>query len=135
MTSHHGITATEPSDVEMVRGTRRALGMLAGKWSVEVLYLLASGTRRYSEVLYDVGEISKKMLTQTLRALERDGLVSRRAYAEVAPRVEYSLTPRGWSLTGPLVALYEWSAEHVDDGRPGRAPLQIVGEPARALAA
>jgi DNA-binding HxlR family transcriptional regulator len=91
----------------MVRGTRHALALLAGKWSVEVLYLLASGTRRYSEVLYEVGEISKKTLTQTLRALERNGLVARRAYPEVPPRVEYSLTPLGWSLTGPLMALYE----------------------------
>ena len=61
--------ATEVSELEMVRGTRRVLSLLAGKWSVEVLYLLASGTRRYSEVLYEVGEISKKTLTQTLRAL------------------------------------------------------------------
>jgi DNA-binding HxlR family transcriptional regulator len=103
------------SDFEMVRGTRRALTLLGGKWSVEVLYLLASGTRRYSEVLYEVGEISKKTLTQTLRALERDGLISRRAYPEVPPRVEYSLTPLGWSMTGPLMALYEWSAEHLTD--------------------
>jgi DNA-binding HxlR family transcriptional regulator len=66
----------EASDYEMVRGTRRALSLFAGKWSVEVLYLLASGTRRYSEVLYEVGEISKKTLTQTLRALERHDLVA-----------------------------------------------------------
>jgi DNA-binding HxlR family transcriptional regulator len=103
------------SDLEMVRGTRRALSLVAGKWSVEVLFLLANGTRRYSEVLYEVGEISKKTLTQTLRALEQHGLIARRAYAEVPPRVEYSLTPRGWSLTGPLMALYEWAAEHPDD--------------------
>jgi DNA-binding HxlR family transcriptional regulator len=111
----------EVSDFEMVRGTRRALTLLGGKWSVEVLYLLASGTRRYSEVLYEVGEISKKTLTQTLRALERDGLISRRAYPEVPPRVEYSLTPLGWSMTGPLMALYEWSAEHPTDGRHARS--------------
>jgi DNA-binding HxlR family transcriptional regulator len=92
----------EVSDFEMVRGTRRALTLLGGKWSVEVLYLLASGTRRYSEVLYEVGEISKKTLTQTLRALERDGLISRRAYPEVPPRVEYSLTAKGEALV-PLI--------------------------------
>jgi DNA-binding HxlR family transcriptional regulator len=105
----------EVSDYEMVRGTRQALSLLSGKWSVEVLYLLATGTRRYSQVLYEVGEISKKTLTQTLRSLERHGLVMRRAYPEVPPRVEYSLTPLGWSLTGPLMALYEWSAEHLDE--------------------
>jgi DNA-binding HxlR family transcriptional regulator len=113
------------SDLEMVRGTRRALSLVGGKWSVEVLYLLASGTRRYSEILYEVGEISKKTLTQTLRALAREGLVVRRAYAEVPPRVEYSLSPLGWSLTGPLMALYEWSAEHL--GEPPPPPrLQLI---------
>src|SRR4051794_32765649 len=103
----------EASEFEMVRGTRRALGLLAGKWSVEVLYLLASGTRRYSEVLYEVGEISKKTLTQTLRSLEHHGLVDRHADPGLPSRVEYSLTPLGWSLTEPLVALYEWAAEHL----------------------
>ena len=124
----------EATEYEMARGTRRAVSLLAGKWSVEVLYLLASGTRRYSEVLYEVGEISKKTLTQTLRGLERHGLVSRQAYPEVPPRVEYSLTPLGWSLTGPLMALYEWSAEHPEESvRPQRPRLVVVppsGSPA-----
>ena len=104
---------TEATDLEMVRTTRAALSMLGGKWSVDVLYLLATGTRRYSEVLYEVGEISKKTLTQTLRALERDGLIARRVIPEVPARVEYSLTALGWSLTGPLMAMYEWAAEHL----------------------
>jgi DNA-binding HxlR family transcriptional regulator len=102
----------------MVQGTRGALALISSKWSVEVLYLLASGTRRYSEILYEVGEISKKTLTQTLRLLERRGLVKRRAYPEVPPRVEYSLTPLGWSITGLLMTLYEWSATHLGDGAP-----------------
>lgn len=115
----------EASELEMVRGTRRVLLLLTGKWSVEVLYLLASGTRRYTEVFYEVGEVSKKTLTHTLRTLEREGLVARRAYPEVPPRVEYSLTPLGWSLTGPLMALYEWSTENLDE--PAPAPrLRLV---------
>jgi DNA-binding HxlR family transcriptional regulator len=61
-----------------------------------------------------------EMVRGTLRALERHGLVDRRAYPEVPPRVEYSLTPLGWSLTGPLMALHEWSAENLD--QPTRAP-------------
>jgi len=122
--------AGEVTDYEMVRDTRRVLAMLSRKWSVEVLYLLANGTRRYSAVLYEVGEISKKSLTRTLRALERDGLVARRVYPEVPTRVEYSLTPLGWSLTGPLVALYEWSAEHAQAAaEPQRPRLAIVPEP------
>jgi DNA-binding HxlR family transcriptional regulator len=118
----------EASDYEMVRGTREALSLMSSKWSVEVLYLLASGTRRYSEVLYDVGEVSKKTLTQTLRALERRGLVERRAYPEVPPRVEYSLSPLGWSITGLLMTLYEWSAAHLggdDDDRTGGVVLHL----------
>jgi DNA-binding HxlR family transcriptional regulator len=127
--SAHGINVVaEASEFEMVSGTRRALGLLAGKWSVEVLYLLASGTRRYSEVLYEVGEISKKTLTQTLRALERHGLIDRRVYPQVPPRVEYSLTPLGWSLTGPLMALYEWSAENLDQPRPATRPRLALVE-------
>jgi DNA-binding HxlR family transcriptional regulator len=106
-------TTTEANELEMIRGTSAVVELLAGKWNVPVLYLLASGTRRYSEVLYEVGEISKKTLTQTLRGLERDGLVSRRVLAEVPARVEYSLTPLGWSITGPLMAMYEWSEQHL----------------------
>jgi DNA-binding HxlR family transcriptional regulator len=110
----HSIQAPrEASDFEMVKGTRDALSLISSKWSVEVLYLLASGTRRYSEIFYEVGEVSKKTLTQTLRALERRGLVKRRAYPEVPPRVEYSLSPLGWSMTGLLMTLYEWSAAHL----------------------
>ena len=87
------------SELEMIRGTRAVLDLLAGQWSIDVLYLLASGTRRYSAIFYEVGEISKKTLTQTLRTLEANGLVTRRAYAEVPVRVEYSLAPLGWSIT------------------------------------
>ena len=113
-------TQPEVTDYEMVRGTHDALGLISSKWSVEVLYLLASGTRRYCEIYYDVGEISKKTLTQTLRVLARNGLVARRAYAEVPPRVEYSLTPLGWSITELLMSLYEWSAEHLPAGEDPR---------------
>ena len=123
----------EATDLQMIRGTRTVLDLLAGKWSVDVLYLLASGTRRYSEVFYEVGEISKKTLTQTLRSLERDGLIARRVYAEVPPKVEYSLTPLGWSLTSQLMAMYEWAAEHLH--RVDAARTAQTDRPAPALAA
>lgn len=119
----------------MIRGTRAVLDMVAGKWSVDVLYLLASGTRRYSEVFYEVGEISKKTLTQTLRTLEHDGLIARKVYAEVPPRVEYSLTPLGWSLTEPLMAMYEWATEHQHDVTAARLMHEGEPEPPRALRA
>jgi DNA-binding HxlR family transcriptional regulator len=96
----------------MVDGTRLVVGLLSGRWSVSVLYLLADGTKRFSELYYEVGEVSKKALTFTLRGLERDGLVVRRAYAEVPARVEYSLTALGWSITGVLMTMYEWAEQH-----------------------
>ena len=123
------------TDLQMIRGTRMVLELVSGKWSVDVLYLLASGTRRYSEVFYEVGEISKKTLTQTLRALERDGLIARRVYAEVPPKVEYSLTTLGWSITEPLMAMYEWSAEHLADVEAARQLHEGDPAPPRALAA
>jgi DNA-binding HxlR family transcriptional regulator len=103
----------EPNDLDMVRGTQAVLDLLARKWSVGVLYLLARGTHRYSELFYEVGEVSKKALTQTLRALERDELIVRRAYPEVPMRVEYSLTGLGWSITSLLMTMYEWAEQHV----------------------
>jgi DNA-binding HxlR family transcriptional regulator len=104
---------SEPSEFEMITGTRAVLDLLGGKWTVEVLYLLASGKRRYSEVYYEVGEVSKKVLTRRLRKLEFHGLVERTIYPEVPPRVEYSLTPLGWSITEPLMAMYEWAADNL----------------------
>ena len=120
------MTSTSPrladvSDYEMIEATREVVGLLSARWSVDVLYALAAGTRRYSELLYEVGEISKKTLTQTLRGLMRDGLVVRRAYVDVPVRVEYSLTPLGWSLTGPLMAMYEWAAIELPSVRAARA--------------
>jgi DNA-binding HxlR family transcriptional regulator len=125
----------EVTDLEMIRGTRAVVDLLSSKWSIDVLYLLANGTRRYSEVFYEVGEISKKTLTQTLRALERDGLIARHVYAEVPPKVEYSLTPLGWNLTGTLMAMYEWAAEHLGQAEAARVRHEDELPPPSALAA
>jgi DNA-binding HxlR family transcriptional regulator len=125
----------QATDFQMIRGTKTVIDLISAKWSVDVLYLLANGTRRYSEVFYEVGEISKKTLTQTLRSLERDGVIARRVYAQVPARVEYSLTPLGWSLTGPLMAMYEWAAEHLDDLEAARMLHEGAPEPPRLLAA
>jgi DNA-binding HxlR family transcriptional regulator len=129
------VSREDVTDLQMIRGTRMVLELVGGKWSVDVLYLLASGTRRYSEVFYEVGEISKKTLTQTLRALERDGLIARRVYAEVPPKVEYSLTRLGWSITEPLMTMYEWAAEHLADVEAARQLHEGDPEPPRLLAA
>ena len=77
-----------------------SLGLLSSKWAVDVLLALGDGTRRYHQLLADLEPISEKVLTQTLRAMERDGLVGRRVHPEVPPRVEYALTPLGATLAG-----------------------------------
>ena len=91
---------------------RDAVCLLSSKWSVDLLLALGDGTRRYHELLEDLEPISEKVLTQTLRAMERDGLVARRVHAEVPPRVEYALTPLGATLATPLKALGSWSVAH-----------------------
>jgi DNA-binding HxlR family transcriptional regulator len=77
---------------------RDSIALLSSKWSVDVLLALGDGTRRYHELLEDLAPISEKVLTQTLRAMERDGLLIRRVHAEVPPRVEYALTAKGEAL-------------------------------------
>jgi DNA-binding HxlR family transcriptional regulator len=99
---------------------RDSICLLNSKWSVDLLLALGDGTRRYHELLEDLEPISEKVLTQTLRAMERDGLVARRVHAEVPPRVEYALTPLGATLAPPLRALGAWSLSHgkrVDEAR------------------
>ena len=99
-------------DFEMIRRTRNALALLESKWSVDIIFLLASGMHRHGRLVDNIPGISKKVLTATLRRLENDGIVSRRVYAEIPVRVEYTLTSLGWQLTEPLMALYEWAVEH-----------------------
>jgi DNA-binding HxlR family transcriptional regulator len=99
---------------------RDSICLLSSKWAVDLLLALGDGTRRYHELLEDLEPISEKVLTQTLRAMERDGLVARRVHAEVPPRVEYALTPLGATLAPPLKALGTWSLAHgkrVDEAR------------------
>jgi DNA-binding HxlR family transcriptional regulator len=96
----------------MIASTHETLALLSGKWKVDTIYLLARGAHRYGELYAHLLGVSKKVLTETLRALERDGFVERRLYPEVPVRVEYSLTPLGWSLTEPLLALCEWTEGH-----------------------
>src|SRR3954447_13747114 len=120
------MSEAEISEFRMIAGTQAVLELLDGKWTVEVLYLLAGGKRRYSELYYEVGEVSKKVLTRRLRKLEQHGLLRRAVYPEVPPRVEYSLTPLGWSITGPLMAMYEWAADNLAQGERLPMPLQLA---------
>jgi DNA-binding HxlR family transcriptional regulator len=120
------------ADREMIEATNAALDLFAGKWKVEIVYLLAAGVRRHKH-LHDHLLVSKKVLSDALKALERDGLVRRSVFAENPVRIEYSLTPLGRSLTAPLFALCEWAGEHLDrvvasrresDVRAGRLPVE-----------
>lgn len=95
--------------------TRWLLDCIADKWTALVIGLLEDGPLRFSELRRHIGGISQKMLTQTLRDLERDGLVERTVYAEVPPRVEYKLTPLGETLCPPLAALRDWAEGHIHE--------------------
>src|SRR5439155_15056897 len=100
------------SELDLVGRIDPALEVLHGKWKVHLLFFLARGVRRHGRLLACLPGVSKKVMTDTLRALERDGLVARKIYAEVPVRVEYSLTPLGCTMAEPLIALSEWGEVH-----------------------
>jgi DNA-binding HxlR family transcriptional regulator len=95
--------------------TRRVLDLIGDKWSVLIIGMLEDGPKRFSHLQRSIGGISQKMLTQTLRSLERDGIISRTLYPEVPPRVEYTLTPLGETLGEPIAAIIHWAEEHIDE--------------------
>jgi len=117
-------------DLEMIDRTRGARDLLSSKWKVDLLYLLARGVHRYSRLYDNLRGASKKMLTDSLRSLERDGLVDRHVYAEVPVRVEYSLTALGWTATELLIALADWADEHMRDVEEARSRYDEVGRQA-----
>lgn len=92
--------------------SEQALELIASKWTALVVILLAEGTKRYSELQRAIPAVSHKMLTQTLRRLEEKHLIVRQVYAEVPPRVEYSLTPVGETLVPTLRSLRDWAEAH-----------------------
>ena len=92
------------------------LGLLGNKWKVLILRELFKGTRRFGELSRGIPGISQKMLTQQLRQMENDALVERKVYAEVPPRVEYSLTEMGKSLKPILDEMHRWGREYLEGG-------------------
>lgn len=94
--------------------TRKILDRISDKWTSLIIWLLNDKVMRFSEIHRSVDGISQKMLTQTLRNLERDGLVTRTVYAEVPPRVEYALTELGETLVEPIVAIWQWTERHYE---------------------
>ncbi|YCK33636.1 winged helix-turn-helix transcriptional regulator [Actinomadura sp. ATCC 39365] len=95
--------------------SRKLLDRLSDKWVTLVLSALAAGERRYSDLARHIAGVSQKMLTQTLRGLERDGLVARRVTPQVPVRVDYALTPLGQSLMPLVTAIKAWAEEHIED--------------------
>ncbi|HEX3713687.1 MAG TPA: helix-turn-helix domain-containing protein [Trebonia sp.] len=117
---------------------RSVLGRIGDKWAIYVVDRLGGGPRRFSELLRGIDGITARMLTVTLRGLERDGLLTRTVHAAVPPRVDYALTPLGETLRTAIGQLVIWADVHLPeieaaqaayDGRPGESscPEQVAG--------
>jgi DNA-binding HxlR family transcriptional regulator len=120
---HTKVTALPPyAHLESdCRGAASILARVGDKWSVFVIMLLGDGPRRFNEIKRMVGGISQRMLTLTLRGLERDGLVTRTVFPTVPPRVDYELTDLGRGLWNPVEALGTWAKEHQTEIEAARA--------------
>ncbi|MGJ5139773.1 winged helix-turn-helix transcriptional regulator [Bradyrhizobium oligotrophicum] len=102
---------TQPSHDDC-RGAASILARVGDKWSVFVIMMLQDGPKRFNELKRLVGGISQRMLTLTLRGLERDGLVTRTVFPTIPPRVDYELTDLGRGLSQPVQALGQWAIQH-----------------------
>ena len=103
----------DPSN-PVCRTISNLLSRIGDKWSVLVVETLGHGSKRFNELRREIPSVSQRMLTLTLRNLERDGIVSRTVTPTIPPRVDYELTELGRSLLGPVRALTQWAIDHVD---------------------
>jgi len=106
--------------------TRLVLDRIADKWSVLIIQRLSSGTLRFAQLRRGVDGISQKVLTNTLRGLERDGILTRRIYASVPPKVEYSLTPLGQSLCGLVAGVCDWAEANIEQVQIARVAYDLA---------
>src|SRR6266436_2645350 len=104
------------------------LSRIGDKWSVQVVMSLSDGARRFSEIRRAIPDVSQRMLTLTLRGLERDGLVSRKVTPTILPRVDYELTALGRSLQSPVIALGQWALENMQHIQAARAAFDATGK-------
>lgn len=116
----HRPEASAPQDCPI----RNVLDRIGDQWSLLVLLTLVGGTHRFTELQRAIGDISKRMLAETLRKLERDGFVNRKVYPSVPPKVEYRLCPLGESLAAQLRPLVDWANQNQDAVRQARTAYQ-----------
>jgi DNA-binding HxlR family transcriptional regulator len=111
------ISVSEPLDPDMFAGCPHGTTpiRIGDKWTGKIVKCLEAGPRRFSELQVPLWSITPKVLTESLRAMERDGLLTRTAHAEIPPRVEYELTSLGRSLLEPMAACCAWSAAHLPE--------------------
>jgi DNA-binding HxlR family transcriptional regulator len=111
--SHTNLPEEMPkSDTGGCQATRAILDRIGDKWSLYIIASLANGTRRFNELRRGIDGISQRMLTLTLRGLERDGLITRTMYPTIPPRVDYELTELGRTLLGPVMVLVNWANDN-----------------------
>ena len=104
------------------------LAKIGDKWSILTIMMLSDGTKRFSELQRGIDGVSQRMLTLTLRGLERDGLVTREVFPTIPPRVEYTLTPLGHSLKTPVIALGQWVTANLPELEAARRRFDAAGE-------
>ena len=114
------------------RGINEVLQRIGDKWSTLIVSALSDGSMRFSELRREIPSISQRMLTLTLRGLERDGLVNRTLTPIIPPRVDYELTELGRSLQGPVCALARWAIDNIEDIHKAQARFDAAQEEARA---
>jgi len=106
---------------ETCRAVGNVLGRIGDKWSVLIIVLLADGPMRFNGLMREIGTVSQKMLTATLRGLERDGYISRTVTPSIPPKVEYALTTLGNDVRLPLQTIASWALAHHDEVERARA--------------
>jgi len=121
------LSAGSLNDTEGCKTVSEILGRIGDKWSVLVVMSLREGPRRFSEIRRAIPAVSQRMLTLTLRGLERDGMVSRKVTPTIPPRVDYELTPLGKSLQRPVIALGQWAIDNLPSIHAARAAFDATG--------
>ena len=109
--------------------SRDAIELLSNKWRITIIHILRDGALRTGEIQAAISEVSPKVLTQTLRGMERDGLIGRQIFNVVPPRVEYSLTSMGNSLIKPLEDLCHWAKAHIGEREQARSKFDVASNP------